>query len=71
MENDSNIIGFTGTTVIDIPPDKILDGAKGRLNEVLVLGWDKEDNLYAASSTSDIPEVIFLIERAKDFLLRD
>lgn len=37
-------------TTLNIPPDRVLDGAKGQLNEVLLLGWDKDGMPYVATS---------------------
>lgn len=38
------------TTTLDVPPDRVLEGAKGHLQDVLLLGWDKDGSLYVASS---------------------
>ena len=65
----SNIIDFGGETKLDIDPDKVLDGAKGSLDCVVTIGWDKEDCLYIASSTSRIADILFLLEKAKFDLL--
>lgn len=64
----SNVIEFGGITKLDIEPDKVLESAKG-LETVFVVGWDKEGDLYAASSTSNLGELLILIERAKEALL--
>lgn len=37
-------------TTLNIPPDRVLDAAKGQLEEVLVLGWDKNGEPYVATS---------------------
>lgn len=66
----SDIIDFDGVTKLDIDPDKVLAGAKENLNSVIVIGWDKEDNLYTASSSSSIGELLYLLEVAKKELLR-
>lgn len=39
-----------GVTDLDIPPDRVLNGAVGKLKSVLLLGWDKDDTLYVATS---------------------
>jgi len=64
-----NIIDFDGVTKLDIDPDKILEGAKGNLDCVVTIGWDKDDCLYIASSTSKIADILFLLEKAKFDLL--
>lgn len=62
------IIEFTGNTLVDIEPDKILSGAKGKLKKVIIVGYD-EDGLYVASSSCDIGHNLLLLERARDLLL--
>lgn len=64
------IINFTGVTKLDLPADRVLEGAKGRLDGVLVLGFDSEDGaFYAASSYADGGTVLWLMEQCKKRLL--
>lgn len=65
----SKVIPFTGITRLDLPPDRILDGAKGKLEGVVVMGWDHEGNEYFASSYADGGTVLWLAERMKKMLL--
>jgi hypothetical protein len=52
-------------TPLDIPPDRVLDGAKAaELDVVFVLGL-KDGELYAAASTSDVGEALVLFEKFK------
>ena len=53
----SNVLQFNGETTNDIAPNKILEGAKDKLDEVVVCGIGKDNKLYIASSTSDIAKV--------------
>ena len=74
MSDDSdetdNVIQLTQATSQHIPVERVLDAAKERLNETcLVLGWDEDDLLYVASSTSNAPELLWMIEKAKQALL--
>ena len=47
-----------------IDPDSILEGAKGKLSKVIVIGH--EDNyLYLASSLLSRQEILYLIEQLK------
>lgn len=47
--------------------DDVLDAARGRLEDVLVVGWGKEDGrLWVASSPLNFGQVIELLELAKD-----
>lgn len=56
-------------TRLDVPPDKVLTAAVGGMNQVLVLGYDKEGEEYFASSWTDRAEVLWLVERFKQQLL--
>ena len=57
-------------TTLDLPPDRILEAAKGKLERVVIVGYDHEGNEYFASSFSDGGEVMWLMERAKLKLMR-
>ena len=65
----SKVINFTGITKLDLPPDRILDAAKGELEGVVILGYDKSGKEYFASSYADGGTVLWLIERCKAKLL--
>lgn len=68
-EIKDNIIQLNAMTKLDIPCDKVLRSAIGELKTVVVLGWDKDYNLYHASSKSDLMEILWLLERGKKALL--
>jgi len=63
------IIEFSGITLLDIDPDKVLEGAKDELEQVILAGYDKDGELYLASSSRDIGSNLLLLERFKMFLL--
>jgi len=63
------LLHFTGETLVPIPPDQVLEGAKGKLDYVVVLGWTASGEVYVASSTSKLPDALWLIEQAKLELL--
>ena len=63
------IVEFDGITNLDICPDKVLEAAVGQLETAVVLGWDTEGEVYIASSTGDLKEVLWLIEIAKQKIL--
>lgn len=65
----SNVIKSPGETVLDVDPDTVLDAAIGKLESVLVLGWDFNDQPYFAGSTSDMGEILILIELFKKQIL--
>jgi hypothetical protein len=47
-----------------IDPDSVLEGAKGKLSKVIVMGYEG-DYLYLASSSSSRQEILYLIEQFK------
>ena len=58
MSKDDNIIDFETAFFGDIPTDDVLEGAKGKLKRVLVIGLfedqdDKAGHYYFASSSGD------------------
>lgn len=63
------VIPLGGVTRLDLPPDRILEGAKGQLEGVVVMGWDKDGGQYFASSYAAGPEVLWLLESCKQSLL--
>lgn len=48
-----------------IDSDTLLEIAKGELESVVILGYDKKGQRYYASSSADAAEVIHLMERTK------
>lgn len=66
---DDTIVEFTGITKLDIPPDRILSKAIGNMSQCVIIGYDKEGELYFASSQADGGEVLWLLELAKKELL--
>ena len=65
----AEIFIFDGITKLDLPPDRILDGAKGKLQGVIVIGFDQEGEFYAASSYADGGNAIWLLEVCKKRIL--
>lgn len=62
---------FNGITKLDLPPDRILDQAKGKLQGVMVIGFDHEGEFYGASSYADGGNAIWLLEICKKKILED
>ena len=60
----TNVIDFTGPNVGPVPPEQVLDGAKG-CSTVLVIGWDEKDEFFMAASEAEIGELLILLELAK------
>lgn len=69
MNDNGNVIDFPGLTMADIDPDKVLNSAVGKLETVLVIGWDKNGEMHFASSKSDGRDALWLIEQTKLALL--
>jgi len=63
------IIEMPCITFLDLPPDRILENAKGRLQGVVILGYDEDGDEYFASSYADGGEVLWLLEMLKLQLL--
>ena len=65
-----NVIPLGTVTKLEIPVDKVLEGAKGKLDGgVIVIGWDHDGELYFASSMSDGREVLWLLAMCEKALL--
>ncbi len=65
----AKVIPFNGITKLDLDPDTILENNKGKLEGVVIMGWDKNGNEYFASSYADGGTVLWLVERMKKALL--
>ena len=59
------VILWTGVTTLDTPPDRILEQALGELDKAVICGIDKNGELYFASSTSQLPDILWLLEKVK------
>lgn len=65
----AQILDFTGITTLDLDPDRVLAQATGKLQGVVVLGFDKDGDFHFASSYADGGDVLWLLEVAKKKLL--
>ena len=66
---NDNLIELSGQTHLDIDPERILDHASGELDEVVVVGWCKNGDLYTASSTGDIAKMLLLCKSLEKNIL--
>lgn len=64
-----DVVTFSGITKLDLPPDRILEDAIGKLEGVVILGYTKEGDEFFASSYADGGNVLWLLERLKKQLL--
>lgn len=66
----SNVIPLGCITRLDLPTERVLEAAKSHCDDgVVILGYDKEGDLYFASSIADGGDVLWLLELAKKRLL--
>lgn len=65
------VIPLNNVTYLDLPPDRILEQAKGKLKSIVILGYEegKGEVEYFASSIADGGGVLWLLERCKKQLL--
>jgi hypothetical protein len=66
----SDVIYLHEVTDGDIPPERVLDAAKERCTEaVIVIGWGEDEEVYFAMSTGDAKAVLYALETAKFMLM--
>lgn len=65
----SNVIQFRGITRLDLDPDIVLENTKGKLESLVICGYDKDGTEYFASTYADGGDVLWLLERMKLRLL--
>jgi len=66
----AEIIMLGNITSLDLPTDRILDGAKGHCSDgVVVMGYDDDGEMYFASSIADGGAVMWLLEMCKKRLM--
>lgn len=63
------VIPLNNVTRLDLPVDQVLEGTIGKLEGIIVLGYDKNGEEYFASSLADGADVLWLLERCKIKLL--
>lgn len=67
---EDNVVILNMVTRLDLPVERVIKGAQEtNLKSVVVVGWDKNGDLYFASSKADGAEVLWLLEVAKKKLL--
>lgn len=65
------VVDFPGITYGELPPEYILKNiaAEDDLQNCIVIGWKDDNTLALYSSTGDSREVLWMLEKAKQFLL--
>jgi hypothetical protein len=69
MNMTAKIYQFSGITTLDIPADRVLEGAIGKLQGAVVIGFDHDGEFYGASSIADGGSVMWLMEICKKIIL--
>ena len=65
----SKVINLPCVTSLNLPPNRILQGAWSKLRGAVLIGWDTYGDFYFASSIADGGDVLWLMEKAKKELL--
>lgn len=53
-----------------LPAERVLaEAQKEGLTDAVVIGWDKDGTMYLKSSYADGPNVLWLLEQARDTIL--
>lgn len=69
---DDKVVILDCATTLDIPVERALTGAlDAELTEVVVMGWDKNGELWMGSSKAKKADILWLMERGKQFLMAD
>lgn len=64
------VIPLGNVTKLDLHPDQILEAAKGHLKGVVLIGFDKDGDVYAASSYADGGTLLWLLEACKTKMMK-
>jgi len=65
-DEEDNVVALDAYTTLDLPIEKVLDGAKeGVVGEVVVIGEGVEGMLYFATSSGNGPKILWLLEQAR------
>ena len=64
-----NVIPIGGVTKLDLPVDLVLEQAKENMQDVVLMGWDNDGQIYFSSTFSDGGAVLWLLEKCKQALL--
>ena len=64
-----NVIPLGNITKLDLDPDIVLENTKGKLDSFVIVGLDKEGELYFSSTEADGGSALWLLEKAKKALL--
>ena len=60
------IIPIGGVTKLDLPVDRILENSKGQYEGLVLIGFNKDGEVIAASTYADGGMVLWLLEACKN-----
>lgn len=63
------VVPIGGITRLDLPADQVLEGAVGKMESVVIIGYAKDGTEYFASTLADGADVLWLLERCKHSLM--
>jgi hypothetical protein len=66
---EKNVVYPKLITKMDLPPDRIIEAAIGKMSEVVICGYNNEGKFYIASSVADGGSILWHLEHAKRTLL--
>lgn len=66
----ARVIPLGMITKLDLPVDRVLEQAKDKMAHVVLMGWDKDGELYFASTFADGGEILWLMEKCKEALMK-
>ena len=66
-----DVVGFHGATTLDIDPDNMMAANTGQFESLIMIGRGKDGDIRSCSSTSNEPEMLWLIEKFKQYILSE
>ena len=66
----AKVLPLNCVTSLDLPVDRILESAKGKLEGCVILGYDVDGEQYFASTYADGGTVLWLLENCKLALMK-
>lgn len=72
-QEKSNVVEFTGSTTLEIDPKKILSNLLEAppLQEIVAITRDAEGELHLYSSSGYGPDILWLIEHARAWVMEE
>jgi len=64
--SEDKVVHASFVTKLELPPERVLEGAMGVCSEIVVLGWVKgEGKFYFGASDPDMSRALMLLLRAQ------